>query len=399
MLVAHLIIALCAVAEAAWRLSCWACARQTQKADPPGSQNEATFGRPSNATPASFGLSVATTPRISLRGLESGIDPSHGSSEAHGSPPRTTLSRLVPWACRALGFPSSRVPLSLLVHLLVCGTVSVSYLFPCEGAGASLGAALFGFGLCAGDAAALVLSFVHWRRARGWEWQMPLLSRAWALGTAMAWPLSLVWLDSGVAVFHLGGVAVWGALGVELLCTGKCSTCSGSQGLAPQLAGLGVYSLAFVVATALASAPLEIERALVANWVLPCFLGLHISSSRGVGMGCAPSASSSQPHALKSSFLSETVQLHEQVSQMEQTMTTLRAKAGCVSTLAHEVRTPLNSLLACCTMLGDTALEPGQRELLELMMSCGSQITNNVDYVLELSRLEATGIALQSKPF
>eukprot|EP00906_Rhabdomonas_costata_P037778 RCo053287 len=292
MLAAPLVIALCAVAEATWRLSCWACVtRRSQKAEPLGAQSEPAFGRPSNATPVALPLSGGITPRISLRGLESGIDHGRGSIEAHGSPARNPPSHLLPWACRTLGFPSSPVPLGLLVHLLVCLAVSVSYLFPRNGTGAMLGAASVGFVLCAGDAAGLGLSFLYWRRAGGWEWQMPLLSRAWALGTALGWPLALVWLDSGVAVFHVGGVAVWGALGVELAGTGECSKCISSQGLAPQLAGLGVFSLAFVVAAALTTAPMEMERALMANVVLPCFLGLHLSACRGMGQGGPASAS------------------------------------------------------------------------------------------------------------
>eukprot|EP00906_Rhabdomonas_costata_P003039 RCo004699 len=162
MLAAPVIIAFCAIAETAWGLYCWACARQSLKAEHPAAQSEAAFGRPSNATTAAFGLSVGNNPRISLGALESGIDPGRGSSETHGSPTRTTPSRLLSGSCSTVGFPSNLIPLILLVHLLVCGAVSVSYLFPCEGAGVMLGAAWVGFGLCGGDGAALGVTFVQW---------------------------------------------------------------------------------------------------------------------------------------------------------------------------------------------------------------------------------------------
>ena len=54
------------------------------------------------------------------------------------------------------------------------------------------------------------------------------------------------------------------------------------------------------------------------------------------------------------------------------------------TTLTQQVRTPLNALLSCCTLLTDTQLTAEQKEYINLMIACGSQITNNVDYVLVL---------------
>eukprot|EP00906_Rhabdomonas_costata_P009399 RCo013302 len=54
--------------------------------------------------------------------------------------------------------------------------------------------------------------------------------------------------------------------------------------------------------------------------------------------------------------------------QQQGEIAALKAKSGSVSTLAHEVRTPLNALLACCTLLADTALTREQKEYVNLII-------------------------------
>ena len=96
--------------------------------------------------------------------------------------------------------------------------------------------------------------------------------------------------------------------------------------------------------------------------------------------------------------LSEAMQfiddLHITVEAQQGEVAALKAKSGCVATLAHEVRTPLNALLACCTLLADTALTPEQKEYVNMIVQCGSQMTNNVDHVLESARLEGKKVVL-----
>eukprot|EP00906_Rhabdomonas_costata_P037806 RCo053340 len=277
---------------------------------------------------------------------------------------------------------------ALIVHLIVCVAVSVSYLFHCDGAGPLLGAASVGFGLCAGDAVALGLSLVL-GRSRGWRcgfrsWMLAL-TRGWVVATALAWPLALVWLDSSsVAVSHLSGVVVWGVVGVLAafseanpsstyqLSTTSVSTVIGTKSPAVRLAVLGVYSVSLALAGIFVPCSVSAERALLFEVVIPFYAWLHFSFFRP-----SPFARERSQSDLRHSISEIAGQLQQRIAQLELEMTTLNAKAGCVSTLAHEVRTPLNALLACCTLLGDTALEATQRELLELILSCGSQITNN----------------------
>eukprot|EP01004_Peranema_trichophorum_P003986 NODE_293_length_3011_cov_35.021122_g254_i0.p1 GENE.NODE_293_length_3011_cov_35.021122_g254_i0~~NODE_293_length_3011_cov_35.021122_g254_i0.p1 ORF type:complete len:599 (+),score=82.94 NODE_293_length_3011_cov_35.021122_g254_i0:163-1797(+) len=70
-----------------------------------------------------------------------------------------------------------------------------------------------------------------------------------------------------------------------------------------------------------------------------------------------------------------------------------------VATLAHEVRTPLNALLGCCSLLRETNLTDQQLKYIALIQSSATQIESNVTSVLELSRLESGKVILNPKPF
>eukprot|EP00906_Rhabdomonas_costata_P037772 RCo053276 len=285
----------------------------------------------------------------------------------------------------------------LAVHLIVCIAISVSYLFRCDGAGAMLAAAAMGFGLSVGDCAVIVACILA-RRDRGWSFGLgiPSVACGWVMATSVAWPLALVWLDnssSGVAVVHFAGLALWGAIAALVacclsdehrLCPVSGTDDSTSEHIWSWCAVMAIYIAALVVAGIFAPAALELQRALVFEVVVPVFLLLHCIRGRtscgsppDKAPGDLPKTAGKAEGFLDDPTLDTTQSLLKRIAQLEQEMTTLRAKAGCVSTLAHEVRTPLNALLACCTLLGDTALEAGQRELLELILSCGSQITNN----------------------
>eukprot|EP00906_Rhabdomonas_costata_P037771 RCo053274 len=382
MLVVPLAVGALALLEIAWALHSWALSRRASTGwDGPPAFTTIT------ATPSTCRSGTELTP---LGPLSTPVGPlsTPVGPRAHIASARSFSSIPLSMPTPLSHHPTQRTVsfqpyATLLAHLLACAAISISFLLPCEDSGPQLTAAAVGLVLSLVDGIALGLlgSVGRWpRRLR--RWPFASLAHAWAATSALAWPLGLVWVDGsggGVAILHLAGVAVWGVAGVLAVSgdtAGHFRSSTGflgcRDGVKARVLCLAVqlgYSAALAIAGLFVPASGVVQRALLAEVIAPAFLLIHLSlsilhsrapSSRGEG---PPLGGTPEP------------QIQEQLLHLQRCVTALRAKANCVSTLAHEVRTPLNALLACCTLLGDTALEAGQRELLELILSCGSQIT------------------------
>ncbi|MDB5455626.1 MAG: histidine kinase, partial [Caulobacter sp.] len=76
-----------------------------------------------------------------------------------------------------------------------------------------------------------------------------------------------------------------------------------------------------------------------------------------------------------------------------------RVKGEFLATLSHEIRTPLNSLLGFTQLLSDRPDLPAEvHRQLSLMTTAGGALRTLVDDVLEVSRVEAGGVALRPTP-
>jgi PAS domain S-box-containing protein len=77
-----------------------------------------------------------------------------------------------------------------------------------------------------------------------------------------------------------------------------------------------------------------------------------------------------------------------------------RQKTVFLSTMSHEIRTPMNVILGFAQILHrDSSLSPRQIEQINSIMRSGTHLLNLINDILDLSRIEAGRIALQSVDF
>ena len=88
--------------------------------------------------------------------------------------------------------------------------------------------------------------------------------------------------------------------------------------------------------------------------------------------------------------------------QLEQLNRDLRkaveARSRFLATVSHEIRTPMNGVMAIAQLLEGTELNAEQQELVELLGSSGRSLMTLLNGVLDLSKLEAGGLALDPSP-
>jgi signal transduction histidine kinase/ActR/RegA family two-component response regulator/HPt (histidine-containing phosphotransfer) domain-containing protein len=76
-----------------------------------------------------------------------------------------------------------------------------------------------------------------------------------------------------------------------------------------------------------------------------------------------------------------------------------RAKSDFLSTMSHEVRTPMNGVLGIAGLLLDTQLDPTQRDYAETIVRSGEALLEILNDILDMSKIEAGKIELEMIPF
>jgi PAS domain S-box-containing protein len=76
-----------------------------------------------------------------------------------------------------------------------------------------------------------------------------------------------------------------------------------------------------------------------------------------------------------------------------------RAKSEFLAIVSHEIRTPINGVIGFAQILADSPLSPEQREHVAIIKSSGESLEKLIGDILDLSKIEANKIEIESAPF
>lgn len=76
-----------------------------------------------------------------------------------------------------------------------------------------------------------------------------------------------------------------------------------------------------------------------------------------------------------------------------------QAKGRFVANVSHEMRTPLNGVIAMADVLRETKLDDSQREIIDMLGTSANLLLAQIEDVLDMAKIEAGRIQIENRPF
>jgi len=89
----------------------------------------------------------------------------------------------------------------------------------------------------------------------------------------------------------------------------------------------------------------------------------------------------------------------EREKEIEIMQKTAKAKDLFMDNMSHEMRTPLGGIIGMTDILLNTRMNAQQTDMLKIVKESSDSLLELISNIHELSRLEASGVVLQQKPF
>ncbi|TNE91917.1 MAG: response regulator [Deltaproteobacteria bacterium] len=102
---------------------------------------------------------------------------------------------------------------------------------------------------------------------------------------------------------------------------------------------------------------------------------------------------------LHRSFIDASMQREEAERARQESQEALEFRKTFLATMSHEIRTPMNGILGMAQLLGDTELDEKQTSMVRTILGCGDGLQHILDDILDLSKLEAGALPIESRAY